>query len=505
MVVMWPKLVASKILRKTLGSNNFVADFPENTQLSSQEFPNFDDSKSTFTDHQETQNYKVFVSTWNVGGVAPTDDLNMEDLLCTRNTSCDIYVLGFQEVVPLKAANVLGSEKSKICTKWNSLIRETLNKKNGRRERRIEGEKEIEFSEKDGNLDENNRLTEEFKCLISKKMVGIFISVWVRSDIRPHIRNPRVSCVGCGIMGCLGNKGSVSVTFQLHETSFCFMCTHLASGDREGDERNRNANAADLFARTSFPRGESLNLPRKILDHDRIILLGDMNYRISLPQSTTRSLVDKGEWGVLLENDQLRRELMDGQAFEGWYEGRIKFAPTYKYYPNSEEYYGGVGKKGKKRRAPAWCDRIIWLGEGLKQLLYTREELNLSDHRPVKAVFSTEVMVLRTFRRFESIFLSESFRSYGKELGWAGCARQAVFKSSLCGVMLAETNTILEGVKLALNEGYENVIVKSDAFFVIKLLASKKTLWNELSTVICNILDLRGTRRSITQYPRDGL
>lgn len=51
---------------------------------------------------------------------------------------------------------------------------------------------------------------------------------------------------------------------------------------------------------------------------------------------------------------KLRRELMDGQTFEGWYEGRIKFAPTYKYYPNSDEYYGGVDKKGEKRRAPAW-------------------------------------------------------------------------------------------------------------------------------------------------------
>lgn len=48
------------------------------------------------------------------------------------------------------------------------------------------------------------------------------------------------------------------------------MCTHLASGDTEGDERNRNANAADLFARTSFPRGQSLNLPRKILDHEYV-------------------------------------------------------------------------------------------------------------------------------------------------------------------------------------------------------------------------------------------
>lgn len=46
---------------------------------------------------------------------------------------------------------------------------------------------------------------------------------------------------------------------------------------------------------------------------------------------------------------------MDGQVLQGWHEGIIKFAPTYKYYPNSDTYYGGVeAKKGEKRRAPAW-------------------------------------------------------------------------------------------------------------------------------------------------------
>ncbi|KAA8529880.1 hypothetical protein F0562_034516 [Nyssa sinensis] len=358
---MWPRLVASKILRKRLGSNNFVADFPSNTGTLL-EPPSLDDEESLrsntiFNDHgQKTQNYKVFVSTWNVGGVTPTDDLNMEDLLDASNTSCDIYVLGFQEVVPLKATNVLGSENRRITTTWNSLIRETLNKKACGRDRN-EGkpkEKKIAFLSRDGKPIESS-IPQEFHCIISKQMVGILISVWVRSDLRPYTRNPSVSCVGCGIMRCLGNKGSVSVRFQLHETSFCFVCSHLASGGRQGDEKYRNSNAADILSRTSFPRGPSLDLQRKILDHDLVIFLGDLNYRISLPESATRLLVTTGEWDALLEHDQLRTELMDGQVFEGWHEGTIKFPPTYKYYPNSDEYYGGVeSKKGEKKRPPAW-------------------------------------------------------------------------------------------------------------------------------------------------------
>lgn len=44
-------------------------------------------------------------------------------------------------------------------------------------------------------------------CLAAnKQMVGIFLLVWVRSDLRHYIRNLKVSCVGRGLMGYLGNK-----------------------------------------------------------------------------------------------------------------------------------------------------------------------------------------------------------------------------------------------------------------------------------------------------------
>ncbi|KAK4484113.1 hypothetical protein RD792_011333 [Penstemon davidsonii] len=245
---MWPRLVASKILKKRLGNNNFVADFPNEANLLELTVPPLN-LKSLNNDVKETPNFKVFVSTWNVGGVTPTEDFDMKELLDSGN-ACDIYVFGFQEVVPLRAASVLGTEKSKISTKWNSLIREALNK--------------TETNERIKQIKEENN----FRCIISKQMVGILISVWIRTNLQPFVQNPSVSCVGCGIMGCLGNKGSVSVRFQLQETSFCFVCSHLASGGKEGDERYRNSNAAEILSRTIFPKGPSNDLPRKILDHE---------------------------------------------------------------------------------------------------------------------------------------------------------------------------------------------------------------------------------------------
>lgn len=120
---------------------------------------------------------------------------------------------------------------------------------------------------------------------------------------------------------------------------------------------------------------------------------------------------------------QLNIEREAGRTFTGFSEGKIFFAPTYKYSHNSDNYAGETVKSKKKRRTPAWyfhfhfkilecylrcvasilsyrqswirlicrCDRILWRGNGIEQLSYIRGESRFSDHRPVCAVFSVEV------------------------------------------------------------------------------------------------------------------
>ncbi|KAJ1289567.1 hypothetical protein BS78_02G174800 [Paspalum vaginatum] len=333
----------------------------------------------------DTRIYRVFASTWNVGGIAPSDGFDMEDWLDTKANTYDIYVLGFQEIVPLNARNVLGPRKSFIPTKWNSLINETLNKK--------EREEGVRLNKESTNCSamEGSMQGEGFRCIRSKQMVGIFTSVWVRSNLGPFIHHLDVSCIGSGIMGCLGNKGSVSIRFVLHETSFCFVCCHLASGGKEGDVQLRNLDVTDILARTRFPSHATQDLPEKILGHDQVVLLGDLNYRISLEEAETRSLVKAKNWAVLLENDQLLFEFSRGRHFDGWQEGLITFSPTYKYHPNSDQYYWCFDSaRGEKKRAPAWCDRILWRGRGLKQVQYETCDYRISDHRPVRAIFHAE-------------------------------------------------------------------------------------------------------------------
>jgi phosphatidylinositol-bisphosphatase len=45
-------------------------------------------------------------------------------------------------------------------------------------------------------------------------------------------------------------------------------------------------------------------------------------------------------------------------------------------------------KEEKKKRTPAWCDRVLWKGVDIVQISYGRSELTQSDHKPVFSRFT---------------------------------------------------------------------------------------------------------------------
>ncbi|GAA0139694.1 phosphatase [Lithospermum erythrorhizon] len=235
----------------------------------------------------------------------------------------------------------------------------------------------------------NRRRKSAYVRIVSKQMVGIFLTVWVRRSLRRHIQHLRVSCVGVGAMGYIGNKGSISVSMSVYQTLFCLVCTHLTSGEKDTEFAKRNADVHEIHRRTQFNSPSAAGLPKRIYDHERIIWLGDLNYRINLPYEKTRELMSNKDWPKLVEGDQLIKELKKGRAFDGWSEGKLDFAPTYKYEVNSQTYIHPEAKAA--RRNPAWCDRILSFGKGMRLLRYRRTELLFSDHRPVTATYVVEV------------------------------------------------------------------------------------------------------------------
>jgi hypothetical protein len=82
----------------------------------------------------------------------------------------------------------------------------------------------------------------------------------------------------------------------------------LTSGQKEGDELKRNSDVMEILKKTRFPRvksSEEEKSPENILQHDRVIWLGDLNYRIALSYRSAKALVEMQNWRALLENDQV--------------------------------------------------------------------------------------------------------------------------------------------------------------------------------------------------------
>jgi len=66
----------------------------------------------------------------------------------------------------------------------------------------------------------------------------------------------------------------------------------------------------------------------------------------------------------LLPHDQLRKVIKERKAFhDGWREGPIRFIPSYKYDIGTV----GLFDSSDKRRAPSWCDRILFRSRGDKK------------------------------------------------------------------------------------------------------------------------------------------
>ncbi|KAG9153109.1 hypothetical protein Leryth_012372 [Lithospermum erythrorhizon] len=90
---------------------------------------------------------RVCAATWNVAGKLPPDDLDIDGWLDIDDPA-DIYVIAshafvylkvlldhhlntcqfLQEIIPLNAGNIFGAEDNRPVSKWENIIRESLNK-----------------------------------------------------------------------------------------------------------------------------------------------------------------------------------------------------------------------------------------------------------------------------------------------------------------------------------------------------------------------------------------
>uniref|UniRef100_A0A3Q1B7Y1 Synaptojanin-1 n=1 Tax=Amphiprion ocellaris TaxID=80972 RepID=A0A3Q1B7Y1_AMPOC len=341
---------------------------------------------------------RVCVGTWNVNGGKQFRSIafrnqTLNDWLLdapkkaghpefqdSKANPIDIFAIGFEEMVELNAGNIVSAS--------------TTNQKLWAAE-----------------LQKNISRDHKYVLLASEQLVGVCLFVFIRPQHAPFIRDVAVDTVKTGMGGATGNKGGVAIRLLFHTTSICFVCSHFAAGQSQVKERNDDY--SEITRRLSFPMG------RLLYSHDYVFWCGDFNYRINLPNEEVKELIKQQSWDALTAGDQLLDQKNAGLVFRGFIEGKLDFAPTYKYDLFSEDY-----DTSEKCRTPAWTDRILWKrrkwnfdktaeemnvvgaastsGENEEDpdhpwspgtlMYYGRAELKTSDHRPVVAIMDVDIL-----------------------------------------------------------------------------------------------------------------
>lgn len=348
---------------------------------------------------------KMLVVSWNCDSALP-EELNgspanftlLQDILASVD-SPDIISFGLQEVIDLEsrkmvAKNVfMGGNKKQLANDGGFMA-----------ERGLDDTVTRAYKRWYDRFVSIVKLTMPPDCPYevshSESMIGLFTCIFVKSKERMLLRDVSINIVKRGMGGRYGNKGGILSRFVIEDSSICMINCHLAAGQNAVRQRNSDL-ASFLEKKALFPvTNEHVAYAgggdgTMVLDHEIVILNGDLNYRIDQRRDTAISLIQKGDFEAMVNHDQLLKEMKYNRGFRlrSFSEGPLKFAPTYKYDRRSQEF-----DSSEKKRCPAWCDRVLWrskVPERVKQLHYTRYEADVSDHRPISAAFEVTVKSVR--------------------------------------------------------------------------------------------------------------
>lgn len=295
----------------------------------------------------------VNIFTWNVATVQPPPPSKLASLF---NLQTDFVAIGLQEVKAQPLDRVYDSVYGDV---WTNSIRDAMSKN-------------------------------DYVLVHSIRLVGILLTFFCKRNHLTSIQNIETSYTRTGLKGYWGNKGAVSIRFNLMGSSICLVNCHLTPHDNNLQKRIN-----DYYSIIDSQTFQSEKIS-SILDHDLVFWFGDLNFRLdakSLSSEEIVKLLHGNDTKRLLQEDELKQVMFQNSAFSGFKECEISFKPTYKFVPESSQIYD-------EKRRPAWTDRIIhkMFDDSPKSYeeitcknYQSHPDMNFSDHLPVSGLFDIKV------------------------------------------------------------------------------------------------------------------
>ncbi|XP_049873279.1 inositol polyphosphate 5-phosphatase K-like isoform X2 [Pectinophora gossypiella] len=308
-------------------------------------------------------NLRFYMVTWNVATKSPGQDLNsLLDFPSQFNKNKplpDFYVIGLQEVKS-QPQNMLMD--SLFTDPWTSTFNKIL-------------------------------CRQGYITAKSIRLQGILLLVYTQMKHVTHLRDIEAQYTKTGLGGIWGNKGAVSVRFNIYGCSVCLVNCHLAAHEHLLAERISDYNT--IIKQHFYHVGETTN----ILYHDYVFWIGDLNFRTDHPTGSSPSSeeivaqlqkIEKDKYTNLLKHDQLLAVMETGEAFSEFSEPDIRFPPTYKFNIGTDDY--------DVKRKPSWTDRILYkvIANNYENITLRADLISynhlphytVSDHKPVVAQYN---------------------------------------------------------------------------------------------------------------------
>lgn len=311
-----------------------------------------------------SNNLKVYICTWNVATIQPKFDF--DDLLQASSlpdsSLPDIYAIGLQEVNSKPLQYLLDLV---TLDPWSNALSAYLSRYGFLR----------------------------FKTV---RLVGIVLNIFLRKSLIPFVKFSCVDWIRLGFCGLWGNKGANYCKLSIGNTDICFVNSHLTAHEHNDHKRIEDCR------RIIDKRCENVSISGAVLDNDYVFFFGDLNFRLkNLSVETIKQKINEKSFDDLLKHDQYNLTADNYDHFFNFKESKINFAPTYKFDKDTDNY-----DTSKKRRKPAWCDRILHQIKDTKLNVLNIETLNYdsllsfkqSDHKPVYGIFQIKASSWNTMK-----------------------------------------------------------------------------------------------------------